>query len=242
MTHDCNISLTCQVITQCSIRHLYQDKSADRRQKDAWIATARTFERRRCDHHELEEPLSTEECLSQVVDPKGSGTNKNRYAVASQSQQVRSNMREIPGVPLVYVKKSVMILEPMASKTADFRASLEKSKLRAGIRPRQAGVAGQETVKRKRDDEEETAEVMPAPVKKRVKTGVKGPNPLSVKRAKTAKSTHSSTEKSQNNTNPASEATVAPDNTKVTDETMAKKKRKRKHKTANGPEPSQQEE
>jgi U3 small nucleolar RNA-associated protein 23 len=34
--------------------------------------------------------------------------------VASQDDEVRRHMRAIPGVPLVYVRRSVMVMEPMA--------------------------------------------------------------------------------------------------------------------------------
>lgn len=75
---------------------------------DALINFAKEkLERRRCNHHELEEPLSSLECISAVVDPKGSHTNKHRYVVASQSPKVRAHMRTIAGVPNVYINKSV---------------------------------------------------------------------------------------------------------------------------------------
>ena len=66
-------------------------------------------ERRRCGHHpeEYPEPCSTLECLGSVV----GATNKHRYVVASQDGEMRARMRGIPGVPLIYINRSVMLLQ-----------------------------------------------------------------------------------------------------------------------------------
>merc|ERR1711977_569172 len=104
------------MITQCSMRHLYA--AASEPGVSYLIDKAKTYERRRCGHRpeDYPEPLSTQECLASVVDPKGNKTNKNRYVVASQELEVRKHMRGILGVPLVYINRSVMIMEPMAVK------------------------------------------------------------------------------------------------------------------------------
>ena len=185
------------MITQCCIRHLYS--AASDSEKDNWIEVAKQAERRRCGHHELEQPLSALECLMDVVDPKGSGTNRHRYVVASQEQEVRRAMREIAGVPLVYIARSVMILEPMAARTEQIRDSGEKEKVRAGLKGRR-GIAG---VKRKRDQEHDAVEgdlgqdekdhttPTDAPIPKKRTRGPKGPNPLSMRKGKTDKKTTS---------------------------------------------------
>lgn len=184
-------------ITQCSIRHLYNlpaTTDAEKKQKDSYIEVAKAAERRRCGHHELDAPLSTLECLESVVDPKSSGTNKHRYVVASQDVEVRAKMRSIAGVPLVYVNRSVMILEPMATKTAEVRDKEEKGKIRAGLKTRRGAQIGE---KRKREEDgEDDAEdaagmqegVINAAVRKTKKVrGPKEPNPLSVKKAQKGK-------------------------------------------------------
>lgn len=184
------------MITQCCIRHLYNMPASgeeEQKQKEAWIEVAKAAERRRCDHHELEEPLSTLECLASVVDPKGSGTNRHRYVVASQDAEVRARMREVVGVPLVYINRSVMILEPMGEKTEEVREQEERGKVRAGLKGRRGGDGAGS--KRKREDGDDgsasdapgdaadiTAEEKVA--KKRKVKGPKAPNPLSVKKAK----------------------------------------------------------
>lgn len=173
------------MMTQCCIRHLYNEPASP--DKDAWIEVAKQAERRRCGHHELDEPLSALECMESVVDPKGSGMNKHRYVVASQEQEVRAKMREVIGVPLVYINRSVMILEPMAERTERVKEGDEKAKIRAGLKSRRGASAGE---KRKRDDDAEggseseaSAGAEPAKKKKKAK-GPRGPNPLSVKKTK----------------------------------------------------------
>ncbi|KAL2041355.1 hypothetical protein N7G274_005737 [Stereocaulon virgatum] len=179
------------MITQCSIRHLYTLKDLAQPEKDALISTAKTMERRRCNHHILDEPLSTLACLSSVIDPKESRTNKNRYVVASQGEDVRRSCREIRGVPLVYVKRSIMVMEPMAEGSVGIREGIERSKFRSGLRGRGAGLLG----KRKRKEDEgsdvrkdkhvtSVAEDEVTTVKKKKTKGPKGPNPLSVKKGK----------------------------------------------------------
>jgi U3 small nucleolar RNA-associated protein 23 len=177
------------MITQCCIRHLYNavPEPGHERDKEQWIEVAKQAERRRCGHHELETPLSELECITSVLDPKGSGTNKHRYVVATQEREVRAAMREVAGVPLVYINRSVMVMEPMAGRSAEVREAEEKGKVRAGLKSRRgAEVSGE---KRKADDGVEGEEAkeadLDASVPKRKKPkGPSGPNPLSVKKAK----------------------------------------------------------
>ena len=132
------------------------------------------------------------ECLSSVIDPKGSGTNKNRYVVASQEEEVRRYCRGLKGVPLIYVKRSVMVMEPMSEGSVGVRESAEKDKFRQGLRGRVAGLG-----KRKREDEsigeeagadgaesKAVANGEGKAAKKKRTRGLKGPNPLSVKKSK----------------------------------------------------------
>jgi U3 small nucleolar RNA-associated protein 23 len=154
------------------MRHLYDTKD------QGMIAVAKHCERRRCGHHELENPLSTLDCLKDVVDSKDQSTNKHRYVIASQDGAVRGYMRKIPGIPLIYVSRSVMILEPMAESTEKVRLNEEKGKFKAGILESRGS-------KRKRDpDAGENVEQDQEATRKRKKKGPKGPNPLSVRKPK----------------------------------------------------------
>lgn len=172
------------MITTCCIRHLYNEPQFEG--KDAVVNVAKAVERRRCGHHELDEPLSALECLESVVDGKGSGNNKHKYVVATQDINVRKKMRKIVGVPLVYIEKSVMILEPMPKATQDVRERELKAKTRVGL------IAGRNLgqsmpgEKRMREDEgdENGEDAAPAVKKQKKAKGPKGPNPLAVKKAK----------------------------------------------------------
>lgn len=193
-----------QVITQCEIRKLYARK--DEAGIREAIEVAKQCERRRCGHHpdECPEPLSTVDCLQSVVDAKKRGENKHRYVVASQSQEVRRMLRGVRGVPLIYIKRSVMIMEPMSDESAQLRAREERGKFRAEIKTA--------SKKRRRDDsdvdgdqsegseEGKTAESRRPKAlvsgedeeeskKKKLKKrrGPKEPNPLSVMKAKKQK-------------------------------------------------------
>lgn len=162
------------------MRHLYA--AASEPGVSYLIDKAKTYERRRCGHkpEDYPEPLSTKECISSVVDPKGSGTNKHRYIVASQDLEVRKAMRGVLGVPLVYINRSVMIMEPMADKSTKNRDREERSKFRDGLR-----ASG--SLKRKREEDEETPAPASGEKKPKKKWGVKEPNPLSVKKPKKKK-------------------------------------------------------
>lgn len=188
------------------------------------IQVAKNFERRRCGHHpdDFPEPLSTQECLSSVVDPKKSGLNTHRYVVATQEQDVRRIMRRIKGVPLIYIARSVMIMEPMSSESADARLRDERSKFRAEIRK-------PEKRKREPDGDDDPVpdgkfagpSVEEGEPKKRKAYGPKGPNPLSVKKPK--KQTAGERSASNGDGGAQSEAGDGP-----------KRKRRRRNKTVEG--------
>ena len=237
------------------MRHLYLLEEVPQTTKDALILTAKSMERRRCNHHVLDEPLSTLECFISVIDPKNSQTNKNRYVVASQDEDVRRYCRGIRGVPLVFVKRSVMVMEPMAAGSINVREGMEREKFRSGLKTRSTGIIG----KRKRDEddggpiagEDDGAKSIPegdekAGKKKRTK-GPKGPNPLSVKKPK--KSTARDQREETTREGGLGEASVYPNAAEriaengvsavdivdgpfdETNEREAKRKRKRKHKS-----------
>jgi U3 small nucleolar RNA-associated protein 23 len=123
------------------------------------------------------------------VDPKNSLTNKNRYIVASQDLEVRAHMRKIAGVPLIYISKSIMLLEPMAALSETQREREEVSKFRQGLKgQRKPDVAAAQ--KRKREDNEGTNDASiedttadARPQKKKKQRGPKQPNPLSMKKS-----------------------------------------------------------
>lgn len=224
------------MITTCDMRHLYNAKPKN----ETLILQAKEYERRRCNHQDLEEPLSTLECLSSVVDPKDNNTNKHRYVVASNDVTVRKQMRRIAGVPLIYISKSVVLMEPMANASEEIREREEKSKFKQGLK----GQRKPEAQKRKRDNEEEEQEGGRSigddttggarPMQKKRAKGPKEPNPLSVKKAKKdappkTTSTKAKAVESKSEDPSPNDAVLTADS-----ETSAPRKRKRKHKSKAG--------
>lgn len=180
------------VISQCEIRKLYLRKAEP--EMNTIIEFAKTLDRRRCGHlpEDYPEPLPTNECFKAVVDPKGKNVNKHKLVVVCQDDEVRRMLRSIPGVPQIYIKRSVMILEPMASESAEIRAREEKSKYRAGLKG-----SAPPGAKRKREADDEgdqdgdgkeakDSDATDAKKKKKKAYGKKEPNPLAVKKAKDA--------------------------------------------------------
>lgn len=121
-----------------------------------------------------------------VVDPKGSGGNRNRYVVATQDEGLRRRLRGVVGVPLVYVRRSVMILEPMSGRTEGVKEEEARGKVRMGLVGRRGVLAGVGEKRKREDDIEEGEEKKEdgGEKKKRKVKGPKGPNPLSAKKPK----------------------------------------------------------
>ncbi|KAG7662810.1 uncharacterized protein J8A68_003664 [[Candida] subhashii] len=158
------------MITQCCIQALYDTKN------QRAIDTAKTFERRRCNHREAIDP---HDCIESIVNIKGE--NKHRYVVATQNLPLRKKLRKIPGIPLIFMNRSVMVMEPMSDATAEYSRKYEEKKLTGGLNDaKRAGVINKEEEKPKEDKQTDGGE----PPKKKRK-GPKGPNPLSVKKKKT---------------------------------------------------------
>lgn len=157
------------MITQCCMQSLYNTKN------QLAIDMAKTFERRRC-NHPPSDPLPPLDCIKSIVLPN----NKFKYVLATQKFEFRKVIRNIPGVPLVFMKNSVMIMDSISKATQRYADGLESAKLSEGLNDVKVGF--------KNDDDEADANdvgdknVQPAPSKKR--KGPKGPNPLSVKKKK----------------------------------------------------------
>ncbi|EOA89041.1 hypothetical protein ACJQWK_06128 [Exserohilum turcicum] len=217
------------MITTCDMRHLYNAKPKN----ETLILQAKEYERRRCNHQDLDEPLSTLECLSSVVDPKDNATNKHRYVIAANDPDTRAKMRTIAGVPIIYLAKSIVLMESMADITEQHREREEKSKFKLGLKGQRKPDA---PLKRKREDEgqggegsgsianQSTGEAKPKAKKRK---GPKGPNPLSVKKPKKEKAATqpNATKKSQPSTSKANGG----GSQEGEREDSAPRKRRRKH-------------
>lgn len=152
------------MISQCAIYALYDTKNEEA------IALAKSFERRRCGHKDR--AIEPSKCMESIVNIKGK--NKHRYVVVSQDVELRRKLRKVAGVPLVYMNRSVMVLEPLSDASSLAQKEFENSKLRQGLNDIDSG----KNVPEHSEEVKENA-------KKR--KGPKEPNPLSIKR-KQAKS------------------------------------------------------
>ncbi|KAI5288472.1 Small subunit processome component [Ascosphaera acerosa] len=115
-------------------------------------------------------------------------------ALQRKASQFRWQARQVPGVPIIYVKRSVMILEPLSGGSERVREGVERDKLREGLKVKSTPGSGSAAPgtgltaslsdvggKRKREETQSGATDRP---KKRAAKKVKGPNPLSVKKPK----------------------------------------------------------
>lgn len=241
------------MITQCCIRALYaKNKPGPDRDPNvpAAIERAKTFERRRCGHLMDQDPLTERECMLSVVDPKGKGQNKFRYVVATNDEWLRHRLRSVVPTPLMYCRRSVMILEPMSEASQQIRDREERQKFKDGIirrslkRKRKDGDEkedsegdsdsegedgqGQEVNKEKSTDATGSADQEQKEKKKKKKNyGPKQPNPLAMKKAK-----KEDDKKKKSPSDP--QRPKKPSETNADSTAEGKAKRKRRRKTAGG--------
>ncbi|KAI0459597.1 Fcf1-domain-containing protein [Xylaria acuta] len=222
------------LITQCSMRWLYARKNEPGIGAVIDFAKER-IERRRCGHHpsDYPEPLQELDCLHSVVDPSKNGVNKHRYVCAINDDEVRSSLRNgIQVVPLLYIRRSVLIMEPASSTTVKARSRDEKAKFTAELkspgmkRKRQQEDTGDE---KDGNDKEEGAE----PSKPKKKTyGRKEPNPLAVRKKKKEDKPKHVTKDSTETAEATESAEANQDNTTQPETGEASgRKRRRKHKS-----------
>lgn len=189
---------TKPMITQCSIEALYKTNNQDA------ISIAKLFERRRCNHPPAN-PIPSSECIKSIVDINGE--NKHRYLVATQDKLLRNKLSRVPGVPLIYMNRSVMVMEPMSEATTTYSNSVERKKLTGGLNDLKVGKVD----KQEKPKTEVTEGTEGATTKKR--KGPKEPNPLSMKKKKATNTDTKSNQDSKDNLEP-------------------KTKRRRKHKSS----------
>jgi U3 small nucleolar RNA-associated protein 23 len=152
---------------------------------------------RYCKHNDEETTVEEVDCLIDLLagQPKGNEQvkNKQHFVLATAEPtdaekrkagrgfvDVREAARNVPGVPIVYVKRSVMVLEELSRASLRVKGEVERERLKEGL-------VGRAVRKRKRGDEEEEGKEEgegDAASKGGVVKKVKGPNPLSVKKKK----------------------------------------------------------
>lgn len=216
---------------------------------------------RHCVHNEESKPIGETECVLSLLCPNPEiKRNKEHYILATadaetptasdndnkkkQKQslptapprnEIKQGARNIPGVPIIYVKRSVMILEPLSGASERVRQGVEKGKLRAGV-----SSTADATGKRKRDDDDDESdnEVKEEKKKKKKPKGTSGPNPLSVKKAKpknvenAASGAGARADKKADNVAASAEDEKPEGQTEEGEWKVVKTKRKRRHKSS----------
>ncbi|PAV22331.1 hypothetical protein PNOK_0228800 [Pyrrhoderma noxium] len=157
------------MITQCSIHTLYLAG----KDLQPVVDLAKTFERRRCNHREA---IPEEDCIKDVIGK----TNVHRYVLAAQSGSLRQFARQVPGTPIVHMKRSVMVLEPVSDATERAKGKMENDRM--GPSKSESEKFASNLAKATSTDAT-TSNTPDSPPKKKRK-GPKGPNPLSVKKKK----------------------------------------------------------
>lgn len=154
------------VASTCTLEELRVWDNAEKDQITGSAFIAKRFEQRTCRHSPC---LSSVECIRELV----GSDNPHHYAVAVQNYEARKAMREIPGVPLIFVNRGIVLMEDPSKKTRDLAHEKELAKLKPKeFELKQLG--------------ETSASVNPEAKdkKKKKKKGKKNPNPLSQKKSK----------------------------------------------------------
>ncbi|OQR85354.1 rRNA-processing protein [Achlya hypogyna] len=101
--------------------------------------------------------------------------NERKYIVATQETELRAALRRVPGVPLIYLNRSVLVFEDMSEATLRISRKedhLKMTKLNAGEESKLQAVLKAEV----RTPED-------SGVKARLHKKAKAPNPLSMKKS-----------------------------------------------------------
>lgn len=90
--------------TACVLHQLRQSQSQA-------VFNAKRLEIRRCVHSGNH--VSGAECIKSIIDT----TNKHHYGVCAQQTNLRTNLRQVPGTPLVFINRGTLLLEAPSKTT-----------------------------------------------------------------------------------------------------------------------------
>jgi len=196
----------CRIfVTRCTLAKImaeHQKAGGHPKSRPEFLPPPTELPLRHCKHKNKEGDdmgeLSEAHCLLDLLagQPRGNETAKNKqhYILATADPpepeqkkkgfvNVRERARMIPGVPIIYVKRSVMILEELSGASEHVRRGQERDKFKEGL-------VGTRKRKRGEDEGDEQNEDPllrvgePTAPKTRDRKKVKGPNPLSVLKKK----------------------------------------------------------
>ena len=145
---------------------------------------ARRFEMiKHCGHNSSKDTKTGAECIKDLVGK----TNPQHYCVAAQDPQLRRDIREIYGVPTMFILRDTVLMEPPTEKTLQVVKQKEAKKL---LKPARDDIKLLKKLSEKKDEtpaepaEESESPVQPKPKPKKKKRKQKGVNPLSCKKKK----------------------------------------------------------
>jgi U3 small nucleolar RNA-associated protein 23 len=196
----------CRIfVTQCTLAKITKDYERETKNKGRgrpeFLPPPTELPLRYCKHKNDEgEDLGVVDewrCLLDLLagQPKGNeqAKNKQHYILATadppeeeQRKKAYINVRErarlVPGVPIIYVKRSVMILEELSAASEAAKRGAEKEKFREGL------IGNRKRKRRSQGEDEMLKELMQDepqqfPIE-RLQKRAKGPNPLSVQKKK----------------------------------------------------------
>ena len=151
---------------------------------------ARRFEIRRCQHDKGSK--TGPECLKDLI----SSNNPHHYCIAAQDIELRKDLRKIPGVPLIFILRDTVLMEPPTEKCLEIAKKMEKKKLKNVDLEAIKTVTNKITSSIKNlnqnslqhSAETETVSVSKVIKKKnKNKSNIKNPNPLSCKKSRLSK-------------------------------------------------------
>ncbi|SCV71711.1 BQ2448_3299 [Microbotryum intermedium] len=111
------LSHASYMITQCCIQALYDLGPSGQ----PCVDLAKEFERRKCNHLKARPGV---ECLTAMAGKD----NPHRYVIATQSLDLRKHLRTVPGLPIVYLNRSVVLLESPSAETIKKKLQMENAK------------------------------------------------------------------------------------------------------------------
>ncbi|KAF9583928.1 hypothetical protein BGW38_008087 [Lunasporangiospora selenospora] len=176
-----------QMVTPCTMANL---KSRGEDGSGAFLASKR-FEKRRCPHNSAAAPES--DCISKII----GDSNPHNYVIASQSKTLRKHLATVPGVPILYIHRANLILEPPSDASLKKLKEIENSKMHVtdkelqrlkGVKVSKEGkVTIDAKLAKKFEEKLEKKKAKREAFKAKItlkRKGAKEPNPLSIKKKK----------------------------------------------------------
>lgn len=159
------------VVTRCVTAHL----RAGGEKYAAAALMAKRLQHEECSH---ERPLHPHNCLFSLL--KQQEEREKKLCLASQNRRFQTRVRELPGIPMLHISNTMVLLDPptpASTKHADTKARSHRA-----IKPVEQELVKEAIQTKKEDDASKPA---PKAIPHRVmaqKKRAKGPNPLSMRK------------------------------------------------------------